>query len=1196
MNTAFASTYTVASNGSSANDSDCSTSPSSITLLEAVACANSHPGPDTISIPANGAMGGAITLGGGISVSSGEDLTIIGAGSGSTTITSGGITIVGAGFSLSGVTLAISGTPQAGIAETDPYTGNFSLNDVVMTGTPSIGVYLGADEGFTITGNVSVTNSNIAGDRAGVAIGLGGGGSPTTKLHITGTVDVSDSTFTIAPTDGNGFNAGVAMFSADAGGAVSIDNNVTVQEGTAEGSGFVAMDMADLGTSFGSTVDIVGNSITTGGTDLLGAGVADLIRSVGLTTISGNTVSGGIGENANFAGGVLMADGGCIFGGTCTGQEDLVISNNDIDVSFEGAPSMPVIMAQAETATVNGNTVDLNGEDANGIVCSSFTSTPDCTVNDNVISHVGGQSGIVLTPSFDAQIVNGDIYNNVVWGGTNDAGFGILAASVPMGGPQPAGATINANIFNNSVDGNGHTVGIAAGDMTGDTVLDAVVFNNAVANYNTASSAGIMQIGTSEDVSFAHDHNMVGPSSTNSFVSTPDGMSFSDLSLGTGDVVDDPEFTNAATGDLSIDVTSPAVDTGTSVSNTVSAPSTDFNGDPRPARDAFDIGAFEYQNQSPVTAAGVDQNKYKGASLTDSVTLHCDATDPEGDTPITYAWTRTSGPSSVSFTGASTADASFTPGAVGTYVIRCTATDSLSAPGYDEMNVVVTANTAPSANAGVDQAVHTGDSVTLHCASTDTEEDTITYAWTNVSGPTTPSLATASTADSGFTAAAVGTYVVRCTTGDSYNTSATNDTVSIVVTDANTSPTANAGPDQYTTIGDQVNLTCAASTDPDVGDSLTYHWTQTSGSTVSLSSTSSATPHFTPTTLGNRTFQCQVTDAHAATNTDSVVIHATAQRIAGADRYNTAIALSQSMYSSSHTVSAMVIASGENYPDALASGPLAALIHGPVLLVQKTWAPGEVRTEIARLWNNSDDSATDIYIIGGTSAIQDSVVAQIQAVNSKLDIKRLAGSDRIDTAIKVAQEMDSVRGLNPSNVAVASGYNFNDAAAMAAVGSDSTVNSRYIPVLLNGTGSLDSRVSSYINGKKSSLSKVWAIGSTSAISNSAQTSLNSIVGSSKVTRLSGSDKYGNTTAIASQFYPSAAAVTITVGGNFPDVLAGGPYAASKHAPVLYVSSSSVPSANTTFLDAKASTLNYVYVLGGTTAIPNTVKQTVQQHL
>jgi len=85
---------------------------------------------------------------------------------------------------------------------------------------------------------------------------------------------------------------------------------------------------------------------------------------------------------------------------------------------------------------------------------------------------------------------------------------------------------------------------------------------------------------------------------------------------------------------------------------------------------------------------------------------------------------------------------------------------------------------------------------------------------------------------------------------------------------ANQTPTANAGPDQsgvepFAT----VTLNGSGSSDPDVGDTITYAWTQTAGTAVSLSSSTVAQPTFTaPATLsgGTLTFSLVVTDNHGS--------------------------------------------------------------------------------------------------------------------------------------------------------------------------------------------------------------------------------------------------------------------------------------------------------------------------------------------
>ena len=179
------------------------------------------------------------------------------------------------------------------------------------------------------------------------------------------------------------------------------------------------------------------------------------------------------------------------------------------------------------------------------------------------------------------------------------------------------------------------------------------------------------------------------------------------------------------------------------------------------------------------------------------------------------------------------------------------------APGVGNPATVVftAANQAPTANAGPDQTVASGASVALTGAgSSDPEGGTLSYAWTQTSGPAV-TLTGATTVSPGFTAptlaagAPPAVLVFSLVVTDPLNASSAPDTVTITVNPpANQGPTANAGPDQTVASGASVALTGAGSTDPE-GGTLSYAWTQTAGPAVTLTGATTVSPGFTAPTL-----------------------------------------------------------------------------------------------------------------------------------------------------------------------------------------------------------------------------------------------------------------------------------------------------------------------------------------------------------
>lgn len=284
------------------------------------------------------------------------------------------------------------------------------------------------------------------------------------------------------------------------------------------------------------------------------------------------------------------------------------------------------------------------------------------------------------------------------------------------------------------------------------------------------------------------------------------------------------------------------------------------------------------ENQAPAADAGSDQTVDEGATITLDASA---SSDPDGD-ELSYSWTQTGGPD-VTLSDASSATPSFDapaePQQAQTYTFQVAVSDG-QATTTDTVNVTVEpVNDPPTVDAGSDQTVTEGDSVTLSGSASDVDDSSLTYSWTQTSGPDV-SLSDASAAQPTFTAPDVDNptdLTFELTVSDGENQVADAVTVTIEpAAPANQPPTADAGSDQTVNEGATVDLDATGSSDPD-GDALSYAWTQTGGPSVSLSDADTATPTFTAPEVDAEetlTFQVEVSDSQA-TDTDTVSVTVT---------------------------------------------------------------------------------------------------------------------------------------------------------------------------------------------------------------------------------------------------------------------------------------------------------------------------------
>jgi putative cell wall-binding protein len=154
------------------------------------------------------------------------------------------------------------------------------------------------------------------------------------------------------------------------------------------------------------------------------------------------------------------------------------------------------------------------------------------------------------------------------------------------------------------------------------------------------------------------------------------------------------------------------------------------------------------------------------------------------------------------------------------------------------------------------------------------------------------------------------------------------------------------------------------------------------------------------------------------------------ERVAGTDRYDTARVLAEKpgaeAVGSEGAKKTAILASGENFPDAIAAGPLSYAGRFPTLLTNADHLAPAAKSGLSTL------GIQQVLLLGGTAAISPTVEAELTAAG--MSVVRLAGVDRSDTAAKIADFAVSKLGFTNTRVTLARGTAFPDALAGAPKG------------------------------------------------------------------------------------------------------------------------------------------------------------------
>jgi putative cell wall-binding protein len=293
---------------------------------------------------------------------------------------------------------------------------------------------------------------------------------------------------------------------------------------------------------------------------------------------------------------------------------------------------------------------------------------------------------------------------------------------------------------------------------------------------------------------------------------------------------------------------------------------------------------------------------------------------------------------------------------------------------------------------------------------------------------------------------------------------------------------------------------------------------------------------------------------------------ATTSRIAGADRFDTAAAVSASTFATG--VAVAYVATGFNYPDALAAGAAGSKLRGPVLLTRPDALPSSTAAELQRLRPNR------IVILGGQTAVSSDVA---QAVAAYGTTTRVAGADRFGTAAAVSADAFSP---DVPVVYVANGFGYADALAGApAAGSAGG------PLLLVTAGSIPDATRAELSRLQPRA--IVILGGASVVSTGVEADLHAYT-AGPVGRSSGANRYDTAVAVSKNaFSPGVPAVFIATGDAFADALAGGPAAGVAPGPLLLSTRDCIPEA----VNNEITRLNpgKIVLLGGTGALSPAVE-------
>lgn len=301
------------------------------------------------------------------------------------------------------------------------------------------------------------------------------------------------------------------------------------------------------------------------------------------------------------------------------------------------------------------------------------------------------------------------------------------------------------------------------------------------------------------------------------------------------------------------------------------------------------------------------------------------------------------------------------------------------------------------------------------------------------------------------------------------------------------------------------------------------------------------------------------------------------KRLFGDTRYDTMQAVSGEGWITSDCV---IVATGEDFPDALAVSAFAGIYDAPVILTERTVLSAQARDVIERL------GASKVFIAGGPVSVSSEVEQAIWSISSVIEVTRLAGENRFKTALNIYET--GVGSWAGDTAIVASGLGFADALSVS-----SFANSKKAPIFLAGEHGLDSDSLTVISNAH--FSTIIIVGGSAVVPANVEQQLSDSSPGSLVTRLGGANRYATSVMIVDYAMSNSGGmlsynqIVCATGRGFADALAGGPFAGHMDTVLLLVDDT--VEGRYSFeqvIHNNHTSINKAYALGGVVSIPESL--------